>query len=98
MSGSERRIPERRVPAGAPWAPAPYELADAGALQALMAGAAEPHQQQRALRYIVEVLAGAYEPSYRPSGSHDTAFAEGRRYVGLQIVKLAKLNLAALRK
>lgn len=82
-----------KPPVGAPWAPASYEIADAGALQALARGECEPHQQQRALKFIVESLCGTYDLSYRPSGDRDTAFAEGKRHVGLQIVKLTKLKL-----
>lgn len=83
----------------APWLPVPYDLADAGSLQALGRGDASPDAQQRALRWIIEKAAGTYEPSYRPGGEgeRDTAFAEGRRHVGLQIVKLLKLNLQAMR-
>lgn len=84
----------------APWKPVAYHLADAGALQALLRGDASADQQQRALKYVIEAIAGTYEVSYRPGeeGRRDTDFAEGRRYVGLQIVKLLKLNLAALRR
>jgi len=82
-----------KPPVGAPWAPAPYEPADAGALQALSRGECEPHQQTRALKFIVETLCGTYDLSYRPSGDRDTTFAEGKRHVGLQIVKLLKLKL-----
>lgn len=83
----------------APWLPPKYDLADIGALQALAKGEAPPDAQQRALKWIIEKAAGTYEPSYRPGeeGERDTAFAEGRRHVGLQIVKLLKLNLQAMR-
>lgn len=83
----------------APWLPAQYDLADAGAIQALARGDAPPDAQKRALRWIIENAAGTYEQSYRPGqeGERDTAFAEGRRHVGLNIVKLLKLNLQAMR-
>lgn len=85
----------------APWRPVHYELADADALQALMRGDADAGKQQRALKFIIENLCGTYEVSYRPGaeeGRRDTDFAEGRRFPGLQIVKLLKLNLSALRR
>ena len=83
----------------APWLTPKYDLADIGALQALSKGEAPPDAQQLALKWIIEKAAGTYEPSYRPGeeGERDTAFAEGRRYVGLHIVKLLKLNLQAMR-
>ena len=79
--------------APSPWLPAPYEPADTGALKALQAGKASEGQQQRALAWIVNTLCGTYDLSYRPGddGSRDTAFAEGKRFVGLQIVKQLKI-------
>ena len=84
------------APASHPWVPPAWEKADAGALQALARGDANGHQQRRALDYIVKTLAGTYDLSYRPDSERDTAFAEGRRFVGLQIVKLLNLNLEKL--
>jgi len=66
----------------------PWEPADASALQALTRGEASPEQQRRALDWIVKVGAGTYNVSFMPGQADSTAFAEGRRYVGLQIVKL----------
>ena len=83
-----------------PWKPAEYELADASAMQALLNGTADSNQQRRAIDWIVQIASGAYDLSYRPGsdGERDTAFAEGRRFVGLSIVKLTKLNLMTLRE
>jgi hypothetical protein len=78
------------------WHPPLWETADAGALQALARGEALPHQQQRALDFIIKSLAGTYDMSYRPESDRDTSFAEGRRFVGLQVVKLLNLKLENL--
>ncbi len=80
--------------------PAAYELPDASAIQALQRGDATPEQQQRALKWIIENACGTYDMSYRPGeeGRRDTDFAEGKRFVGSQIVKLLKLNLSLLRR
>ncbi|HDZ73702.1 MAG TPA: hypothetical protein ENH55_13235 [Aurantimonas coralicida] len=88
----------RKAPAGAPWAPAPYQLADIGAIQAMAKGEAEPHQQVRALKWIVEDVCRTYDLSFRPDSERDTAFAEGLRHAGLQIVKATKINTKLLRK
>jgi hypothetical protein len=80
-----------------PFIPPPYELADATAFQALQRGEAEPHQQQRALKWLIEHGAGTYEFNYYPS-DRDTAFALGRAFVGQQIVKLLRLNTSSLRR
>lgn len=83
------------------WTPAEYDLADAAAIQALLRGDAEPQQQQRALKWIIEVASGVYEQSYWPGGEEgrrNTDFAEGKRFVGNSIVKMTKLNLSSLRR
>jgi len=85
----------------APWRPAGYEDADIAAWQAIARGAATPDQQKRALTWLIEKAAGTYDLSFRPGpqeGERDTVFAEGRRFVGLQIVKLLKLKIGQLRR
>lgn len=77
--------------------PPPWEPADVSAIQALARGDASPDQQKRALDYIINA-AGTYDLSYRPDSERDTAFAEGRRSVGLNIVKLVHISLAALKQ
>ena len=79
-----------------PYEPAKYEVADAAAIQALLRGDASGQQQQRALAFIINEIAGTYDLEYR-TNERDHAFASGRRFVGLQLVKMTKLNLAALK-
>lgn len=74
------------------WMPAAPKMADAAAIRALARGDATPEQQTRALTFIVEALCGTYDLSFRPNSERDTCFAEGRRFVGLQVVKLTKIN------
>lgn len=88
----------RGLPKSDPWRPPDWELADAAALQALARGDASPEQQQRGVAFVVNQLCGTYDLSYRPTSSRDTDFAEGKRFVGLQIVKLLKLNLSRFKK
>ena len=83
----------RKPPAGAAWAPPRYESADIGAVQALARGEADSYQQTRALTWIVETVCGTYDLSFRPDSERETAFAEGRRFVGLNIVKATKLRV-----
>ncbi len=89
------RKPKTR--AHGPHMPAPYDIADASAIQALMRGEADAYQQQRALKWIIEQAAGTYEFQYYPS-ERDTAFALGRGFVGQQVIKLSKLNTQSLRR
>jgi hypothetical protein len=72
--------------------PPSYEPADIEAFQALQRGDASEHQQRRALDWLVNKAASTYDLSFSPGDQHLTAFAEGRRYVGLQVVKLLALN------
>ena len=77
--------------------PAKYELPDVAALQAVMAGEATPDQQQRAMTWIIYTACGTYDLDYRTE-PRDHAFASGRRFAGLQIVKMLKLNKAILKE
>ena len=87
-----------KKPDASPWKPVAWEPADAAAIQAIARGDASADQQRRALDYIINNIAGTYDLSYRPDSDRDTAFAEGKRFVGLQMVKCLKLNLAAIRQ
>lgn len=90
------RAPRKPNPnAGKAWCPVPYEAADITAMQAIATGDADRDQQQRAMKWIIEDAAQTYGLSYRPESERDTAFAEGRRFVGLSVVKLLKLNASA---
>ncbi len=79
------------------WKPPPWKHEEVGALQALAAGKAQPHQQQIALDYIINALCATYDMAYRPESARDTDFACGRQFVGQQVVYLLKLNLAAFK-
>ena len=88
----------RKRPEFQPWQPAEYTAEIIGALQALSRGEARADQQKDALAYIIEELAATYQPEFHPEGDRLTAFMGGRRFVGLQLVKLLHLNAAAFRK
>lgn len=73
--------------------------ADAIAIRALAAGEAEPDQQKRALDAIITRIACADDMSFRADdhgGTRETDFAEGKRYVGLQIRKVVNTPLHIL--
>lgn len=76
-----------------PWSSFEADTHDAAAIQALASGVANEGQQKHALRVIVERLCGTYDLSFRPGddGRRATDFAEGKRHVGNQIVRLTKL-------
>lgn len=84
----------------APWKPPAFDPADAAAVQALQRGNATPEQQKRALAWLINQGCATYDLSYRPGeeGRRDTDFAEGRRFVGLQLVKLLNVKIGLLTK
>jgi hypothetical protein len=80
---------KRPVPVVHPWHPAPWNAVDAYALKALATGTANPGQQKRALDWIINA-AGTFDLEWRPD-DRATSFASGKRYLGLQIVKLVNM-------
>ena len=89
---------EQRQPSS--WMPIPTEDFVAGCIQALERGDATDDQQREALRWIINVACATYEYSYCPGGEEgrrDSDHHEGRRFVGLQIVKHLKVALSKLR-
>lgn len=80
------------------WMPPAYGLGDITALQALAAGTADAAQQKRALDWIIREACRTYDLSYRPESDRDTTFSEGRRFVGLQVVKALHLNTSILKQ
>ena len=84
-----------KLPRREPWAAPQYDDFDTGSIKAVANGRASEHQQMHAMRLIVENIAGTYDQSFRPGaldGQRASDFAEGRRFVGLQLVKLINLD------
>lgn len=75
-----------------------YDIPVVAAAQAMVRGEATADQQRGFMNWLINVAAGTYNQSFMESGDRETVFAEGRRFVGLQTVKLTKLSLNALRK
>lgn len=75
----------------ASWTPA-----DVSAVQALANGIADAEQQKRALNWIIYKACHFDDLSYRPESERDTAFAEGSRFVALQVNAVLTTNLRSL--
>jgi len=75
--------------------PGAFELAHVlhNDIQAVARGEASKDAQQRAMKAIIEVVCRTYDMSYFPESDRDTAFAEGRRFVGNQLLRIIKTNL-----
>lgn len=63
------------------------------AIKALFAGNANSYQQQMGIKAITERISGAHDMTFRPGddGGRASAFAEGRRFVGLMIIRAINL-------
>lgn len=77
--------------------PCDYTIEDVGAIQALMKGEAEPHQQKRALDWLINTVCITYDATFDHNQA-EYSHAEGRRYVGNTIIKMLKLNIAKLKE
>lgn len=76
-----------------------WELADASAIKALLGGTADAIQQKRGMDWILKKACGLPEWPYQPgSDDRDTNIALGRQLVGHLIMKLAHVNLAAVKR
>lgn len=81
--------------------PPEYSEFDVASIQACVKGEATPAQQKHAIDYIINQCCNTYDLSFRPGGEvgrRDTDFAEGRRFVGLQIVKMINVSLSKLKE
>lgn len=77
-----------------PWQMPRIEDADIFALQAIANGAASNAQQQRAYEYLVRALCETDRMTFWPGedGRRATDFAEGKRWVGLQLRRIEKMR------
>lgn len=79
-----------------PWMPIKWDNAHARAIQMLEQGQATPEQQKMILEYILLEICKINDMAYFPE-SRDTDFSLGKQFVGQQILKLLKVNLAAFK-
>lgn len=95
----ERKLPGR-IRQAAAWLPFRWDTEDglpkAAAIQAVVEGKATPDQQILAMKAIVHDICELEGLSYSPDDARDTDFAEGKRFVAIEIGKLARLNYSKL--
>jgi hypothetical protein len=78
-----------------PWQMPRITDADIFALQAVANGEANAAQQQRAYDYVVRTLCETDRMTFWPGaddGRRATDFAEGKRWVGLQLRRIEKMR------
>lgn len=71
---------------------APVDAYVVTCFKAMALGTASPEQMRDGVKFIVHNICATYDLSYRPGpdGERTTAFAEGKRQVGLQIVRICE--------
>jgi|GEM_PF-5718704 len=88
--------PNPRSPDRRPWHPAKYSVDIVYAVQKLARGQASEVQQKMALDFIIHGLCGTYDATYFSDSPRDSDFAQAKRHVGLQLVKLVNMPAAAI--
>ncbi len=86
--------PKRKGKITPPWEVKAPEAMIAAAFDALQKGHASSHQQKMAMTWLIVECCDYYGLSYRPGedGRRDTDFAEGKRFVGSQVVKMTNIK------
>ena len=79
-----------------PWLPAEYDEPTVYAIKALAAGTANDGQQKMALDWIIRTACGTYDQTFFVDSERNSSFAQGKRHVGLQLVKLVNMLPSAL--
>ncbi len=70
--------------------------AEANAFKKLYEGTAQAHQQQAALKFLVDSLCRPHDVLYIPGDPETTAFINGRAWVGQKILKYIKVPIGKL--
>lgn len=82
-----------------PWIPADYNSAVVTAVQQLMDGTCDAHLQKQFMHWLIVECCDTYGMSFRPEdkGGHDAmVFAEAKRYIGNQIIKMSKMKASVV--
>lgn len=70
--------------------------AQANAIKAVYKGEADAYQQRLALAYICNRLARAQDMLFVPGSQDETAFLNGRAFVGQKILKIINVPIGRL--
>lgn len=70
--------------------PPTYTKEEVYALRNIAQGNATPEQQKEFMEWLLQHVCRTYDLSYRPESDRETVFAEGRRFVGLELVGLLR--------
>jgi hypothetical protein len=98
-------MPEaKKPPIALPWLPIQlrpgFKKHHAVFVQQFARGELDKEGQIQLYDFLVTTLCGTYDLSFREDkdgGDRATNFAEGKRFIGMELVKLSKLNLSLLK-
>jgi len=89
--------PVKPLPVVAVDTPAGFNVPVVAAIKAFANGMATEGQQKLAYEWIVKAAANIGGQSFRSGDSHATAFMEGRRFVGSQMLALQAIDIEKLK-
>lgn len=91
-------------PVQLPWLPVQlrpgFKKHHAAFVQAFARGDLDKEGQIQLFDFLINIHCGTYDLSFREDkdgGERATNFAEGKRFIGMELVKLSKLNLSLLK-
>lgn len=91
-----RRV--RALPLPAVDAPIAPNIAEITAIKALSLGNASEHQQHMAWGLILRGASGVQCQSFRANDALGMAFAEGRRFVGSQLLTISQIDTSTMKR
>lgn len=91
MKPAKRNVSRETLPSRDPWSPIVPTQREANAVKALASGNANALQQGEVMSFIFR-LAGVADLEFRPDSDRATAFASGKRFVGMQFAKTMNLT------
>lgn len=84
------------IPKPPPYMQCVFEIPDVSAINALANGTANPDQQKRVFSWLLNDAGAVGSPTFFPGAPDGSAFAQGRRFVGLCIAQLLSVNTSKL--
>lgn len=73
------------------WFECDYESGHVAAAKALMKGEARPDQQIEFMKWLVNNACLYNDVAWEPDSDRTSSFEAGRRYVGVQVIKLTQI-------
>lgn len=92
MSGKKRTV-KGDTDLSNPWDPIETSISEHGAIKAMLQGTASEHQQGLVVMWI-ERATGVRALEFRPGDPAASAFAGGKRFIGIQFFTLATTSVA----